>query len=206
MTVRNPRIGKLLLPIAMMLICYATICPLSDAKSRRNLADVSMFTDQKARSIGDVLTILVTERASASKAANTQTSRASNRNGGLSSFVGINTRGLGDGINLQSESTFNGSGATSRIDTLDATVAAVVMEILPSGNLRVEGQRRITVNGEKQILTVKGIVRPRDISPNNTIPSTKLADADISYEGEGIISRQQKPGLISRILDFIWIF
>jgi flagellar L-ring protein precursor FlgH len=165
-----------------------------------------MFADQKAREVGDVLTVLVIERASASKAASTQTNRASNRNGGLSSLAGINTRGLGEGVNLQSESSFNGSGSTSRTDTLEATVAAVVTEVLPGGNLRVEGKRHITVNGEKQTLTVKGVVRLHDIGPNNTISSIYLADAEIAYEGEGILSRQQKPGLISRILDFIWIF
>ena len=71
---------------------------------------------------------------------------------------------------------------------------------------QVEGQRQVTVNGEKQILSVKGVVRPLDIAPNNTIFSTNLANAEITYKGDGIVSRQQKPGLISRILDFIWIF
>ena len=205
MTTRNWIGGKRFIPL-VFLICLTVTIPSAQASKRRNLSDVSMFTDQKARQIGDVLTVLVIERASASKAANTQTNRASQRNGSLSSLAGIKTRGLGDGINLQSESTFNGSGTTSRTDTLSATVAAMVTEVLPSGNLRIEGQRDITVDGEKQTLTVKGVVRPRDIAPNNTIASIHLAEADIKYEGEGILSRQQKPGLISRILDFIWIF
>ncbi|MCZ6679634.1 MAG: flagellar basal body L-ring protein FlgH [Candidatus Poribacteria bacterium] len=200
-------IGGNFFVIAFILsICHVMTIPPAEARGRRNLSDVSMFTDQKARQVGDVLTVLVIERASASKAANTQTSRASDRKGGLSGFVGINTRGLGDGISLTSGSTFDGAGTTSRTDTLDATVAAVVTEVLPNGNLRVEGQRHITVNSEKQILTVKGVVRPRDIAPNNTIRSINLAEAEIKYQGEGIVSRQQKPGLISRILDFIWIF
>ena len=206
MATRNWTGRKFFIFVLILSIYHTTAIHSAEARSRLSLSDVSMFTDQKARNVGDVLTVLVTERASASKAANTQTSRASNRNGSLSSLAGINTRGLGDGITLNSGSTFNGSGTTSRTDTLDATVATIVMEILPSGNLRVEGQRHITVNGENQIITVKGIARIRDITPNNIISSVDLADANITYKGDGIVSRQQKPGIISRILDFIWIF
>lgn len=194
--------------IALTLLALQTILiSTSDArKGNQTIFDVSMFTDQKARQVGDLLTIIVVERASASKEANTQTSRSSNRNGSLGGFVGINTRGLGKGIRLNSGSTFTGSGSTSRSETLNATVPVTVTEVLPNGNLKVEGQRQVTVNGEKQILNVKGVVRPRDIAPNNTIFSTNLANAEITYKGDGIVSRQQKPGLISRILDFIWIF
>jgi len=194
--------------IALTLLALQTIL-ISSSEARKGsqtLFDVSMFTDQKARQVGDLLTIIVVERASASKEANTQTSRSSNRNGSLGGFVGINTRGLGEGIRLNSGSTFAGSGSTSRSETLNATVPVTVTEVLPNGNLKVEGQRQVTVNDEKQILNVKGVVRPHDIAPNNTIFSTNLANAEITYKGDGIVSRQQKPGLISRILDFIWIF
>ena len=205
MTTRNLIYGKILC-ILLIFIFQAMTTPASEARRRQTLSDVSMFTDQKARQVGDLLTVLVVERASASKQANTKTSRTSDRNGSLGSLAGIKTGGLGKGINLKSGSTFDGSGSTSRTDTLQATVPVIVTEVLPSGNLRVEGQRRVTVNAEKQVLIVSGIVRPHDIASNNTIQSANLAEAEIKYEGDGIVARQQKPGLISRILDFIWIF
>jgi flagellar L-ring protein precursor FlgH len=131
----------------------------------------------------------------------------------LNAFVGLPTRGLGatgnvlpEGIGLSSETSFDGLGSTQQSDTLDATVSAIVTQVMPNGSLTIEGQRQITVNGEKQTLHVKGIVRDQDISARNTVVSTSLANAEITYEGEGMISRQQKPGLISRLLDWIWIF
>lgn len=204
---KNQICGKIFNMTLIVLVFQAILISTSDArKGNQTLYDVSMFTDQKARQVGDLLTVIVVEKASASKEASTQTSRSSNRNGSLGGFVGINTRGLGKGIRLNSGSTFTGSGSTSRSETLNATVPVTVTEVLPNDNLKVEGQRQVTVNGEKQILNVKGVVRPRDIAPNNTIFSTNLANAEITYKGDGIVSRQQKPGLISRILDFIWIF
>ena len=70
----------------------------------------------------------------------------------------------------------------------------------------IEGQRQITVNGEQQTLIIKGMVREQDVSANNTVMSTSLANAEISYQGKGMISRQQKPGLLSRLIDWVWIF
>ena len=205
MKTRNLIYGKIFCIVLILMFQMIAMSP-SEARNRQTFFEASMFTDKKARKIGDLLTVLVIETASASKSANTQTSRTSDRSGSLGGLAGINTRGLGNGINLQSGSTFNGSGSTSRTDTLQATVPVMVREVFPNGNLKVQGQRRVTVNGEKQVLTVSGIVRPRDIAPNNTIRSANLAEAEVKYEGEGIVSRQQKPGLISRILDFIWIF
>ena len=82
----------------------------------------------------------------------------------------------------------------------------IVMEVMKNGNLVVDGQRNIQVNNEKQTIHVKGIVRPVDITAQNTIISTNLASAEIMYQGDGQVSRQQKPGFLSRLLDWVWIF
>ena len=98
---KNQICGKIFNMTLIVLVFQAILISTSDArKGNQTLFDVSMFTDQKARQVGDLLTIIVVERASASKEANTQTSRSSNRNGSLGGFVGINTRGLGKGIRL----------------------------------------------------------------------------------------------------------
>ena len=202
-------LGKLFTFLCLVLTWNTVV----EAKKGLTIYQASIFADKKARSVGDLLTVLVIERASASREAKTKTSRSSDRNGKLNAFVGLPTRGLGatgnvlpEGIGLSSETSFDGLGSTQQSDTLDATVSAIVTQVMPNGSLTIEGQRQITVNGEKQTLHVKGIVRDRDISARNTVVSTSLANAEITYEGEGMISRQQKPGLISQLLDWIWIF
>ena len=187
--------------------------PVVSAKKGMTIYQASIFADKKARQVGDLLTILVIERASASREAKTKTSRTSGRNGKLGALVGLPTRGLGatgnvlpEGISLSSASNFDGLGSTEQSDALDATVSVIVTEALTNGTLVIEGQRQITVNGEQQTLTIKGMVREQDISANNTVMSTSLANAEIAYQGKGMISRQQKPGLLSRLLDWVWIF
>ena len=199
--------------VNLILICFFLGTSVVPAKKGMTIYQASIFADKKARQIGDLLTILVIERASASREAKTKTSRTSDRNGKLGAFVGLPTRGLGatgnilpEGISLSSASNFDGLGSTEQSDALDATVSVVVTEVLANGTLVIEGQRQITVNGEQQTLIIKGMVREQDISANNTVMSTSLANAEISYQGKGMISRQQKPGLLSRFIDWVWIF
>ncbi|HIB85819.1 TPA: flagellar basal body L-ring protein FlgH [Candidatus Poribacteria bacterium] len=191
-----------------IIVFSACLIVINDANAAQGLTvyDVSMVADRKARRLGDVLTVLVLERASAKREAKTETSRTSDYKGRLGGFVGIPTKGLGDGISLGSDNSFTGTGSTSRSETFDATVPVIVMEVMKNGNLVVEGQRNIQVNNEKQTIYVKGIVRPVDITAQNTIISTNLASAEIVYQGDGQVSRQQKPGFLSRLLDWIWIF
>jgi len=199
--------------VNLILICFFLGTSMVSAKKGMTIYQASIFADKKARQVGDLLTILVIERASASREAKTKTSRTSDRNGKLGAFVGLPTRGLGstgnilpEGISLSSASNFDGLGSTEQSDALDATVSVVVTEVLANGTLVIEGQRQITVNGEQQTLIIKGMVREQDVSANNTVMSTSLANAEISYQGKGMISRQQKPGLLSRLIDWVWIF
>ena len=199
--------------VNLILICFFLGTSMVSAKKGMTIYQASIFADKKARQVGDLLTILVIERASASREAKTKTSRTSDRNGKLGAFVGLHTRGLGatgnilqEGISLSSASNFDGLGSTEQSDALDATVSVVVTEVMANGTLVIEGQRQITVNGEQQTLIIKGMVRDQDVSANNTVMSTSLANAEISYQGKGMISRQQKPGLLSRLIDWVWIF
>jgi len=175
---------------------------------------IALTEDGKARRIGDIVTIIVTETASASKEAATATGRSSKISAGIPNMLGLeeskiitsNFADLSKLLNASASSSFDGSGSTSRKETLTATISAKVIDVLPNGNLKIEGRRNVKVNYEEQIVTVKGTIRQRDITAENTINSIYVADAQISYSGEGIISDRQKPGWLMNVLDKLWPF
>jgi len=169
--------------------------------------------DFKARRKGDIITIVVSETASASKQANTDTKRSTAINAGMPNFLGLEKAGflksnmdLTQLINANVDSKFAGAGSTSRQENLNATISAKVIEVLPNGNLLIEGRRNIKVNNEDQEMVLEGIVRPRDVGTDNTVNSIFVADAKISYSGRGIISDRQSPGWLMNIVDKLWPF
>ena len=177
-------------------------------------SSVALTEDGKARRVGDIVTIIITETASASKQAATATGRSSELSAGIPAFMGLQgagvlTNNLGDLsklIDASASSKFDGSGSTSRKESLTATITAKIIDVLPSGNLKIEGKRNVKVNSEDQIVTVRGTIRQRDISPDNTINSSYIADAQITYSGEGVISDRQKPGWLMNLVDKLWPF
>ena len=177
-------------------------------------SSTSLTEDGKARRVGDIVTIIVVETASASKQAATATGRSSTINTGIPNFLGLEDTGmiknnfadLSKLINASASSKFDGSGSTSRKETLSATISAKVIDLLSNGNLKIEGRRNVKVNNEDQIVTVRGTIRQRDITAENTINSIFVADAQITYSGEGIISDRQKPGWLMNIVDKLWPF
>lgn len=187
----------------------------------------SLFTDHRARQVGDIVTIQVRETSSASKSAKTDLDRKNDVKLGISSLFGLETaanarkarvdaaNGAGAaavGLDLSSllaassAKKFAGDGATERSGKLDATLTAVVTRRLPSGNLVIEGRRRLNLNEENQYILLTGIIRPEDISPTNTIPSTLIADASISYYGVGAVADQQRQGWFATVVDKVWPF
>ena len=126
--------------------------------------------------------------------------------------MGIETTALANYLNLNNlvnattSSKYDGSGSTTRKDVLSATVSARVVDVLPNGNLRIEGQRSVRVNNEDQIMVLEGTVRPRDISQDNMISSAMIADARITYSGNGIITDRQQPGWLMNLVDKVWPF
>jgi len=177
-------------------------------------SSVALTEDGKARRIGDIVTIIVTETASASKQAATATGRSSQISAGIPNLLGLeeskiitsNFADLSKLLNASASSEFDGSGSTSRKETLTATISAKVVDLLPNSNLLIEGRRNVRVNNEDQIVTVKGTIRQRDITAENTINSIYVADAQITYSGEGIISDRQKPGWLMNVIDKLWPF
>ncbi|MBN1380251.1 MAG: flagellar basal body L-ring protein FlgH [Deltaproteobacteria bacterium] len=179
-------------------------------ENRRNM----FFTDNKARYINDIVTIVIEESSSGRNKASTNTSRDTATNSGVSALLGLDTSltkrnaNLGGEISVggKSSNSLKGSGDTSRGGTLSARVTARVVRILENGNLFIEGRRQLTLNEEDQYIVITGIVRPEDISSENLVMSYHIADARIVYTGTGVINDKQRPGWLTRVLDWGWPF
>ncbi len=177
----------------------------------------NFFQDLRARNVGDTLTVIISEKTSAIKEATTSTSRSSSNDIALKKFLGLPLNFgmrdfLGQGqpfspeIQSDYESEFEGSGKTKRSGELSATITVRVVDVLPNGNLVVEGKKDTIVNNEHQYIILSGIVRPDDISEDNTVVSTYVADARIEYSGKGDIAMEQRPGWMRRVLNRVWPF
>ncbi len=169
----------------------------------------SLVSDFRARRIGDVVTIKIVENLKGSKDVKTQRQRQSQFNIGLSGLLGLDLKkGVSSLTGFDpsqvvggtTNDKFNGNGQTSRNTSLVGTISARVVKVLPGGNLVIRGIRQLRINDETQYLVITGIARPQDIAPDNTILSTRLADARIEYTGGGVLSEAQKPGWLARIL------
>ena len=154
---------------------------------------VSLYSDHKARRVGDIVTIIVSESSKAEKSDTTQTSKKSGTNGSLSELFGLGNLPLK--ANVEGGSAYSDSGSTTRSGTMNAKISVTVKEVLPNGNLKLEGTRNISVNNDIQTITISGIVRSEDIRPDNTVLSIYLADAKITYKGQGKTS--QSPGIVT---------
>ena len=172
-----------------------------------------LFQDMKGRTVGDIITVVIVESASASKEAKTETGRSSNMSAGITNMLGLERKvGSVTGINpaslvdAKTSNNFKGSGKTSRKENLLATLTTQVVEVLPNGNLRIEGNKTVTVNSETQIVTLSGIVRQPDVSPRNIVSSKNILNARIAYVGDGVISDKQQQGWLVRALDQVWPF
>jgi flagellar L-ring protein precursor FlgH len=175
---------------------------------------ISMFSDQKARRVGDVVTIKIAESSAATNKASTATDRESSLSASLDAFFNAEKRFPADQpfFNPFSKvaggltSEFEGTGTTKRSGNLDAFITAVVTRVLPNGNLVITGTREVLINNENQVIQLTGVVRPRDIGANNQVMSTYIADARIAYSGTGVVNDRQRPGWLSNIMMAVWPF
>lgn len=176
-----------------------------------------LFENVQARRVNDLVTIKVSETISGSGTADTASSRASSLDVGVDSVFGLplnfNKTNMWGNANTfipaakgSAKSEFAGDGSTKRAGTLTGTITAKVVEVLPNGNLVLQARKEITINNEKQILVLRGMIRPEDIALDNTIASSKVADAEVYFVGDGIIQDKQRPGWLVRLLDNVWPF
>lgn len=175
----------------------------------------SLYADLKARTTGDIVTITISEKASASKEASTNSNRDSSLTAGIPNLMGIENSDMiaqNPNINLTTmleanfANSFKGAGKTIRKEDLVASLTTQVIQVYPNGNLKIRGGKEVRVNDETQVIYLTGIVRPVDIMANNTIDSKHVLNARISYTGKGAVSDKQNPGWGTRIIDNIWPF
>ena len=176
-----------------------------------------LFEDTKAREVGDILTVHLDETATSTQSATTDTSKSSSTAlattavMGLPSDMGVkNFLGLGNGfdptVGATNERANKGSGTTTRSGSLTGTVSATIKAINENGNFEIEGSRSVTINFEEQLMILTGIIRPSDINYDNTINSSLIADASITYTGDGVIAEEQRVGWLMRALSYVWPF
>ena len=159
----------------------------------------SLFADHSALAPGDIVTILIVESSTASKATLTKTNVQAAHSG--SSLEQLDFFGL---WGLDADNKSLGEGSTARRGDLQARVSVEITEVNENGLLLVEGTRSVRVNGEEEKITLRGSLRPQDIQPDNTVMSTYLANASIEYSGEGVLASAESPGFVTRI--FNWLF
>ncbi len=172
----------------------------------------NLFSDTKAHRVGDVITIAVYETLSGSGSAETNSAKKSSYNLELNKptvfgkpFPGKSKDPL-LGFSTNPSESFSGKSTTSRNAKLIATISARVEKVYPNGDLYIVGEKIIKINDDVQILRISGIVRPDDIGPDNTVPSSKIADMYVEYNGKGYFNNSQRPGWLARFLEKIWPF
>lgn len=180
----------------------------STANSTWSNASADLFTSPRARQVGDIVTVNIQIDDKAEFENASDRSRRSSVSAGLDyalSFEGWDADGTADaGINSSSNS--KGQGTIDRSEKLRLSVAAVVNEVLPNGNVVISGSQEVRVNYELRVLNIAGIVRPRDISPKNTISYDKIAEARVSYGGRGRLMEVQQPAYGQQLFDAVTPF
>ena len=159
--------------------------------------------DLRASQIDDVVTILVSESVNAVASGGSSSQRTSAANASVSSLAGKKSAAgaLANLAGLSSDQKLNGQGTTTRNSTLNATLTARVVRVLPGGLLLVEGDKSLQINSEQQVISVRGIVRTTDVSTSNTVASTQIADMEIRVNGKGIVGDAiRRPNILYRLL------
>lgn len=176
-----------------------------------------LFVDAKAHDVGDIVTVVIEETATSSQKATTDVGKDSSLTMDWSALFGID-RNLGIENFLGSADPFDpraaaslarstkGDGTTTREGKLSAKISVVVVQTYPNGNFAIEGRRSITVNHEEQIVILRGLIREVDIDFDNSISSKYIANASISYAGEGVVADEQRVGWLTRTLTYVWPF
>jgi flagellar L-ring protein precursor FlgH len=196
---------------------------------REGAPGASLFADHRARSVNDIVTIIIVEQSSSSRSAATDVSKDTNRAASVNQFPSIfdpvakklvkpltdpligyesPSKAMKDrlGFDISATASHEGKGSIDRSDRVSGQIAARVVKVLDNGNLLIEGRRAVLVNDETQVITLSGTVRPQDVTGSNTVLSSQIADAEIQMTGRGLLADAQRPGILYRILDWLRLF
>lgn len=159
--------------------------------------DMRLFEDVKAKRVGDILTVRLIETTDASKTADTKASRVGTTTVEVPTIMGVAVSGLKE--SLSSSNSMEGKGTSDQSNKLTGKVSVSVVEVLPNGYLRVQGEKRVALNQGNEYIKLSGIVRPMDIDTSNSVDSTKVADATMIYNGDGVMSDVNRMGWLQRL-------
>ena len=192
--------------IIIVLLLLSLIYMPAIADSLWNETSSSPYTTAKSFKIGDIVTVLILESASAIQKAGTDT----NVSDGLSASFDHTIERLTPTIDTSNmaaaaaKNQYKGVGSTTRSSNVQAKVAAVVTKVLNNGNLLINGEHRVSVNQEKQVIVISGMIRPKDVSLDNTIYSYQVANATVSVKGSGTVQEAEEPGWFTKVIN--WLF
>jgi flagellar L-ring protein precursor FlgH len=186
---------------------YTQPLPVNDGAIYKAGYEMTLFSDQRARRPGDIITIVLVEKTNASKKATTKTKKDSSMDiASPSIWGGPVTKG---GLEIlaaaaDAEREFTGEGDTTQSNSLTGRISVTVIDAMPNGNLMVRGEKLLTLNQGSERVQVSGIVRAADVTPDNTVLSTQVADAQIVYAGEGALADANSPGWLARFFQSSW--
>ncbi len=173
---------------------------------------MNLFGDRKAARVGDIIRIILQERTSSSKSANVEIKKENDISGldaSTTRVLGVTPTisGGGVGINIQNDREFKGEADADQSNQLSGSISVTVVDIYPNGTLVVRGERWITLNRGSEFIRISGLIRADDISPQNTVLSTQIANAQIQYSGTGELADSQEMGWITRFFNSpVWPF
>lgn len=176
---------------------------------------VTFFKDQRASNVGDIMTVLINIKDEATIENETERTRDAEEGAGLPAMLGYETalnRVLPQDVDntnlaeLESNSSHKGKGSIDRTDEIKLRMAALITQVLPNGNMAIQGKQEVLVNFEKRVLQVSGVIRPQDISVQNTVNYDQIAEARIVYGGQGQITDMQQPRYGQQLYDIIFPF
>lgn len=169
--------------------------------------DIRLFEDRKANRVGDILTVVLAEQTNATKNSQTTTGKATEAELGNATLFGVPSTHKGvplfEGA-LSGSSSFDGKGASSQSNSLAGDITVTVVDRLPNGNLVISGEKWVTLNQGQEFIRLSGIIRPDDIEPDNSLLSTRIANARITYSSKGVLAAANKMGLISRFFNSVF--
>ncbi len=169
--------------------------------------DMRLWEDRKANRVGDILTVVLAEQTNATKNSQTTTGKATEASLGNPTVFGtpLTHKGvpLFEGA-LSGSSSFDGKGSSSQSNSLAGDITVTVVDRLPNGNLVISGEKWVTLNQGQEFIRLSGIIRPDDIEPDNSLLSTRIANAQITYSSKGVLAAANKMGLISRFFNSVF--
>lgn len=190
------------------IIIFAVLTGLASAQAEDKLLK-SMYADRTAREVGDLVTIMIEEQSSVQKDTSADSDKSVGGNIGFD-FPGMEANGksMWDALSMpewsaDASKSFSGSGSKASSDAFSASITVYITEVLPNGNLLICGERKVNINGDIIQFTLTGIVRPDDVNNSNTVLSSRVADALISYKTTGEFSKASEKGFFSKVLDWV---